>query len=854
MLPSARPAHFEAFVVVFPLSLYAEDYGDIPGDQMIPNARVRFPDDKIQSCLQRFKSLGLVADISIPADLPPEQFYNHFTDSLQTHLHSNSWRLPDPGSNGTEFERKPYRMLVRANRSGSVYLARPKDTLVLSEFTARRLSRKPYKGVPNTIDGNPSKIVLFLCGNVRGSINRFPGCEQAAPGLHVCAPFRAYDGWVVGNFDIVVASDDVHCFPDCPGSEADEAERVAMAPTNDSSSDESLPSTRQLVARLRPTARSSARRTRPATQVVISRPVIEIPSDNEEADYESAVRASLQTYQNESRVGESSRTGSAMQISNVGNSSTTLNQVRPHVLHKPCNKRPIYQYIKVQPSEPASASNTGSSEGHQQPHRAPVLSYVPESNEIRDLFGEIETRLPARAGPRDHLVFRLREGTEEDAAYLFLGFLQNYVARLYNLEEPPIDVDQNWRTAITPPQSLTGLLYGRHSWNLGSGHGDGVGRGIVEACMTLIFSNEEHYEENHYTGNSIPLRPLVYEQGNRDASRQLQFATHGFFAAVYMFWRQAGPPRLSGIFIQAIVGGWNSICDDRLLRLLCPEFAEMYLPLSQLPLDSRISAQPSLVQFLQPALDGQSVHSLDRRNRARPRPLHEHICAIAASFYLLSTSRQESFEHHQDVSSFRQGFNIPIVDGDTLISLLRPASTTIFPNMWCRAVSSADVFLEHLRICPEPDYTTVDPMPMRAEHHIIASALRRYFSQPGHPDCPMIRALVPAEAIESMRNDHTIRSRLFIFTSTASWAAPTEPGWRVTIELAREAGTRPDAGGPRPISIHVCARSVTLTYDDDLINACLEPIPPNNPNFSRLFDRWFHSQICGDGPDTFSIL
>ncbi|QRW06483.1 interleukin-1 receptor-associated kinase 4 [Ceratobasidium sp. AG-Ba] len=244
--------------------------------------------------------------MSIPADIPSDQFFTRFSESLQAHLSSNSWKLPEPGSSGSPFERKPFRMLVRGKRSNQVFLSKPPKPLVSYEFTAELLSKKPYKGIPNTIDGNHNKLILFVSpigGNVYGSINRFPGCQDAAPGWHVCAPFRAFEGWVERKFEIV-PSMDTECFPGCPTIQTAEG----------SLSDDELPSPQQLQARkqakfnkpIRLQLADQSRHVlfhvnRPA-QLMPKSKVIEVEDDSE---FEAAIQASLRTFHNESRVGES---------------------------------------------------------------------------------------------------------------------------------------------------------------------------------------------------------------------------------------------------------------------------------------------------------------------------------------------------------------------------------------------------------------------------------------------------------------------------------------------------------------------------------------------------------------------
>ncbi|KAG8703577.1 hypothetical protein FRC08_002757 [Ceratobasidium sp. 394] len=203
-----------------------------------------------------------------------------------------------------------------------------------------------------------------------------------------------------------------------------------------------------------------------------------------------------------------------------------------------------------------------------------------------------------------------------------------------------------------------------------------------------------------------------------------------------------------------------------------------------------------------------------------------------------------------DITSYQP---LDPTNGQTFRDLLREKSTDIFPGMWCREIPSPDVFLQHLKIRPAPDEDYNIPT-MSTQERIISEAIQRYFTIPGHPDCPALRAIIPSHEFTQHGDDPALRARLFILAATGSRSTPTEPGWRIVVDLAKEHENRPDQGGPHPLHWHLCARTVTLTYDDDLVNACLEPVPSGNPTFSRRFERWFHSQVYNVGPDTFSSL
>ncbi|KAG8719065.1 hypothetical protein FRC08_003746 [Ceratobasidium sp. 394] len=375
-------------------------------------------------------------------------------------------------------------------------------------------------------------------------------------------------------------------------------------------------------------------------------------------------------------------------------------------------------------------------------------------------------------------------GTEQDAAATLLNFLQDFVAKQHGMEPPPIDVDHNWRDVITMrPKSIAGLIcHRRQSWKLGQGVGSGVMKAILKACMELIFSNEQHYSENPYTGNFIPLRPVVFHSSK---SRTLQFATAGFFCMLYMIWTQTGPSMISGIFLQVITGDWSTIGNERLLQTLSPSFWELYLPLLQHPLDVPIPVQSPAYYLLAPALDGQQVQNLDGQSRGgagRTVSYHQQLCNATAGYHLLSATRPEYLHHHSDVSAFSLGFNLNLANGQTFRDLLREKSTDIFPGMWCREIPSPNVFLQHLKIRPAPDEDYNIPT-MSTQERIISDAIQRYFTIPGHPNCPVLRSIIPSHEFAQYEDDPALRARLFILAATGSRSTPTEPGWRVIVSM-----------------------------------------------------------------------
>lgn len=75
------------------------------------------------------------------------------------------------------------------------------------------------------------------------------------------------------------------------------------------------------------------------------------------------------------------------------------------------------------------------------------------------------------------------------------------------------------------------------------------------------------------------------------------------------------------------------------------------------------------------------------------------------------------------------------------------------------------------------------------------------------------------------------------------------------VELVPDRGKDAMRSAPPPLQWQLCLRTVRLFYDEELVNACLQPIPDHGINASRLFDRWFHSQIYAiEGASTFSMV
>lgn len=100
--------------------------------------------------------------------------------------------------------------------------------------------------------------------------------------------------------------------------------------------------------------------------------------------------------------------------------------------------------------------------------------------------------------------------------------------------------------------------------------------------------------------------------------------------------------------------------------------------------------------------------------------------------------------------------------------------------MWCRELQSPEVLLEHLQFVSASAEDDTIPSLSPAEE-VIAAAVRRYFTLPGHPDCPLLRHLIPGEEFTRDAQDYGLRARLFILAITGSIAAPTEQNWTFTV-------------------------------------------------------------------------
>jgi len=111
---------------------------------------------------------------------------------------------------------------------------------------------------------------------------------------------------------------------------------------------------------------------------------------------------------------------------------------------------------------------------------------------------------------------------------------------------------------------------------------------------------------------------------------------------------------------------------------------------------------------------------------------------------------------------------------------MKPLISEILPAIWCRTNPSPDIFLRHLlfRSAPDENY---DFPPLSQKEKIIAEAVKAYVQNPGHPDCPLLRALIPGSEYVLRSNDLTLRSSLFLFAATGSRFTPAEADWEITV-------------------------------------------------------------------------
>ncbi|KAG8787652.1 hypothetical protein FRC12_015379 [Ceratobasidium sp. 428] len=795
----AAPKMFEAYVVVFPLATQSTDFKDVPMEEVInlEEDQLTYPAERIESCLRRFQTLDLLVPVSIPFNLTGEEFFAAFLDILQSFLSSHSWSLPRPGCGGTQFETKPFRMIVRTKRKGQLYLMPPR-TLVLREFTAATLSKAPYNATPNTVDDDKKKVILFIApvgDNMRGSIDRFPSVQDSSYHMHWCAGHRVFEGWPQNQFELQTNSS-VDCFDNCT-----RRERVIEL-----SSDDELPPVQQLITpNTRREVTTSGRTQRPRSTSLSH----ELPSDNHsDPDLEAAIEASLQPYQ-----------------------------------PAPAPDQGTHAEIRAEVPIPRTARRTP--------------GYISNTMAVQAFFISLRNKYPQPIDEDDRFEFELESGTEQEGARHFIGFLRNFVGDMLGIAGSSSFGDV-WTSSIkVRPKSIAGLLLlDRHIWRLGQGMGKAVREGILREAMDIIFSVPQHYQENPHTGNCVPLRPVVLGSSEANSDRQLQFAMAGLFSALYMIWTRSGPSKLSGIFLQVIIDDWDSLLGERLLETLCPSFYDMYLPLVHMPLDVPFDHRDPLYFLVEPALEGQDIRTMEgqtQESRARSPLFHRALCNATIGHHLLSASRPESIFHNEDVKSFRRGFDLKLRNNETFMQALRPQTTDIFPAMWCRMLPSSQVLLEHLHICAEPDHLGNSP-PLSPDEMAIKRAIERMIVLPGHPMCPALRHLISSEDYERYCEDEVVRARWLLMAATNSPLTPTDPNWRITIELVKDREPRPDPNGPRPILWHICYATGTLTYDKALINAAVETLVEDDPAFSRRFDGWFYSQIYKTGPDTFSAL
>ncbi|KAG8701950.1 hypothetical protein FRC09_005038 [Ceratobasidium sp. 395] len=267
-----------------------------------------------------------------------------------------------------------------------------------------------------------------------------------------------------------------------------------------------------------------------------------------------------------------------------------------------------------------------------------------------------------------------------------------------------------------------------------------------------------------------------------------------------------GPRMLSGLFLQAVLNGWESISDDNLLRCLCPDFRSNYLALAQHPVDVPVPTGSSMHFLLEPALDGQEVRDLEGppHNGPARSPAYQHkLCQAVLGYHLLFASRPDTLCSHPDFLAFKKGLDV-LLDGSTFIEVMKPTAATLIPALWCRELDSPNVLLEHLQFRPPPD-KDYNIRELTVGEEIIAEAIRQYLQRPGHPDCFILRNLIPAQDFVRHREDYGLRSRLLISAATGLSSAPTTHNWKVTIELVKDTGKYRARPVPKPMVWQLCS-------------------------------------------------
>ncbi|KAG8691151.1 hypothetical protein FRC11_006346, partial [Ceratobasidium sp. 423] len=687
--------------------------------------------------------------------------------------------------------------------------------------------------------GSATHILLFAApvrGNLRGPIPAFSLGVQSSLASHRCAGLRFYEGWDKQEFNLLSStSTSVECFSNCIGLVADD--------------DDDLPSVDALVASAG--VASGAASNGPSHTPAAS----PIPDDDiYQAQMLAAMQESREMYATAQRNGGSS--SSQLPTQNRGSSSTGALGLAIEVTPAPIVQVSTLEAVVSPANLPVPFPPTPlppTQEVSPVPPPRPTRELVRNPEVIKALFDRLDMALPEASAEIDRLKFTQHGGSVEQAVDALLAFLQDFTARKFDFNIEPIDVDSHWRDVVEiQPDTVAGMMRTTyHTWKLEPAVGPGVMRVVLEAAMKKIFSNAQFFQKNGHTDSYTPVMPVVAEPTSNGVSRELFMATAGVFTALYLAWTRTGPPLLSAIFIQAIINGHESIQEDELLRLYCPNFRGRYLSLLQHPLDLPFEIQDPLYYFLEPALEDQDIRTLGgppHNGASRTPQYHQGLCRAALSYHLLGNSRQSTFDTHPDILAFKKGLDLPLSEDCTMLQVLKVDSPRHLPALWCRELHSPEVLLEHLKFCTpvDDDYNRRD---LNAGEEIIAEAFRDYLRGPGHPVCSLLQNLIPAQEFTEYQGDYGLRSRLFLLATTGSSLVPTEGNWDITVELIPDPGKNPindtSVIVPKPLEWQLCSQTVRLYYDDDFINACQEPRPAilTSATFSRLIDRWFHYQI-----------
>ncbi|KAF8607069.1 hypothetical protein BDV93DRAFT_591017 [Ceratobasidium sp. AG-I] len=523
---------------------------------------------------------------------------------------------------------------------------------------------------------------------------------------------------------------------------------------------------------------------------------------DEDGDMHLAVQNSLQTYNQESAHsgGGSSSSGAGITMTGAGPSLGPAAQP----VTSASTSSGIGLGLTLEPELPTRQIPTiPLANAHIAPHRQPA--YLRDISAVLEAFSHLEAHYPDPQGRNDRFMFTQRGGTVQQAVSYFLEFLSTFASKSNNLPPPPIDVDNNWQDIVEhQPTSIAGLIQeGHQSWSLEPAFGEGVGAAIVSEAAVKVFTDKRYFTLNSWTGSYTPSLGFANSEG-RDLERERFYTTAGLLAALHMIWRRTGPASLSPIFGQAVIGGWDSLDNDSLLLAVCPDFRDKYLALSQHPLDQEVSEGSALHVLIEPILCGKG-------------------------------------------------------DGATFIQILAPHIRDIAPVMWSRQSPPPDVLLEHLVFLPLVDQDIQGPNPARPslsrQEEAIVAAIKIYLQGYGHPDCILLRDIISSSEYNRQKHNQLLRGGLLLLAATGCPFCPVEEDWSITFELTPVPGKDAVRNTPKPMEWHLCTRGVTIYYDDNLVNACLEPIPSQNPHFSRRFDRWFHSQILDlEKSGTFSFL